>query len=1061
MEIIKLGSLYMNGVKVQFTGTTRTSYIDNSPLEFRTQDADDNYKISWLKVDNGVKQYLIATNGLLNNISYDSLSRQGLVNGQIITLESVRYKLRLPTGGTSTRINGDKNSSCLPTDNDYDKYFCNEIGLNTLPLPTGQDKTLNGYDDSTIITSISNGILNWYGSSTLTKDKVGYDITIRGSKNSIQYYDTINQFAKSVNVMYRPILEVYNEPPIISGQNKYLNSYTSSFKQSYTISDGDADLMKVEEFIDNTLLRTLENETTGFTSSVDLSTVWDSLSYNTHTITIKVTDSFGNEVSRIYTFTKLQILSGQTDTLTKPLITTTNNSGILLPINALEENYVLFNVVGGDIVYYNEINIVDNSDGTTIYNKKSDQSFDFKSIILKNMLTNGKEYQVKIRTYNDNNQYSAWSNICMLKAFSSANIIINGIINGQITTQNPLITASFSQSDTYLKDGISITTSDTLYSYQFTLLKDGQTITESPVLTDSLLRYQFSSLENKTNYTIKLITLTNGNVQTITEESFYCLYQQSRMTALLEVKSEPLTGSVVLNVFAKQIRGRIEIGTAQYIDGESIDLHDGIAIFDKDSPFKVDGDFTMKLWARDLEDNNAMLFKISNDICDITLTRFGNEFWIKKYVNNVLLYEKYDSVSGDINAEDELFFFVQHEASTGLMNFQVTRDTDGTTTWYKPQTVNDLPPSTSHTTYNAYDKEDGFLTNFSDGLRSLIIPVSIDGVNTNVYLPSLDNLVGNNAYSLFKNMQPIEDTNYSEDRNILGEYIIGTSLLGSETDTNSNISIRIKNNYTGSNPLNIKYKLFDYVSSTITIYEKIDGIVFNTRRNINEPEELASEFVLDLTNYWDSVSYGEHSLEITLVDNTGYNYTKTLSFSKGADKIGLLKQSAIDKNTNTTLTLTEGQAYKYYTRTVDSVDSNKLSIINSDGSVNSEYPKAIDMGERVVLNLPIGTRCTTYKDSIDNCYIVTTKLNNIFTTQTLGDLRVGDKIKECFTIYSNDNIEFTIVDKNEIMVTVITDIITIKPYDVAESVLINGDAIWNDSNIKQWLNSNDELVRRK
>lgn len=1053
----KIGTLYMNGVKVKFTGDTRTQYILNSPLEIRNKDTDSDYIMEFLRVSNGVKQYLISTNVLLTNISYDDLSRQALVSGQILTIDGQKYKVRLMSGGTSLRVEGDNYSKANPMDNEWDKYLLNEIGLSTLPTPNGQDLS-GSYTDATIITSNTNNIWHWYKMSSLTSSKNGYDVTVRGNL-SASYFSTINQFARSANVGWRMLMEIYNEPPVISGQDRYLNSYTSSFKQSYTISDGDADLMKVEEFIDNALIRTLENETTGFTSYVDLSSVWDSLSYDIHTITIKVTDAFGNQVSRNYTFKKIQILSGQTDTLTKPVIITKNNSGILNPINALAENWINFNIVGGDIVYFNEINIVDNSTGETVYNRKI-ELFDFYSTILRNSLVNGKEYQIKIRTYNDNNQYSAWSDVALIKTFSPAEIIINNIINNQITVQNPLFKASFSQSDTYVENGNTITKSDTLSTYQFYLVQDGKTITESDVLTDGLLSWQCSvSLENKTNYTIKLITLTNGNVETVTSEDFYALYEQTRMTALMEAKADPLNGAVILNVYAKQIRGFVENGDIQYINGEWCDTHSGVVIFNKESPFKLEGDFTMKIWARDLEDNNSMLMKLSNDIGYIELTKYDNIFFLSKWVSGVLLYQKYFPVSGDINPEDELFFFIQHEASTGLMNFSVTRVTDGTITWFKPKTDNDLPPSVTHTLHNAYDKEDGFLTNFSNGFRSLIIPVSVDGVNTNVYLPSLDNLVGNNAYSLFKNIQPTEDTNYSEERNILGEFVIGESLLGSETV--NDITIRIKNNYTGSNPLNIKYKLFNYGSTSVSIYEKLDGTVFNTRKNITNPSILSSEFVLDLTSYWSNISYGEHSLEITLVDNTGYTYTKSMNFNKGADKIGLLTKSAIDTNNDISLSLVKGQHYKYFTRTVDSTDSDKLMIINNDGTVISGYPKSTDTGIRAIFNLPLGIRCTTYKDSIDNCYIVTTKLNNIFTTQTLGDLKVGDKIKECFTIYSNENLEFTIINKSDTMITVITDVITLKSYDVAESVLINGDIMWNQSNIKQWLNSNDKLVRRK
>lgn len=1051
MAIIeKIGTLYMNGVKVKFTGDVRTSYIQNSPLEIRSKDSDEDYAIEFLRMSNGVKQYLVSTNVVLTNISYDDLSKQGFVSGQVISIDGQKYKIRLMSAGTSTRINGDNYSKANPIDNEWDTYLLNEIGLSTVPIPSGQDLS-GSYTDETIITSTTNNIWHWNKIGSLSNSKVGYDITVRGNL-SASYFSTINQFARSSTVGWRILCEKFNEPPTISDNDRYLNSFTASFKKAYTIYDGDADLMTIEELVDGVLLRKLENQTTGFSTNIDLNTIWNTLSYDTHTITIKVTDSFGNVVYRNWTFKKIQIISGESATVTKPLIVTPNNSGILNPINALVENSIPFLSVGGDLVYFNEINILTNDESATVvYNRKL-ETFDFNSTILKKSLINGREYQVKVRTYNDSNQYSTWSDVALVKTFSVPELIINGIIDGQITTQNPFFTAQYYQSE-----------NDTLYSYQFVLLKDGEQIDESDVLTDGLLQWQCTTnLDNKTNYQIKLLVLTNGNVEANVTEDFYCIYAQTRFNALLQVSNLQSEGAIFLQVYAKQIVGRIETGEGQFIDGEWCNLHYGTLIFDKESPFKVDGDFTMKLWARDLESNNVLLFKLSNDIGYIELTRYGNEFWISKWVNGVKLYTKYSSVSGDINPEDQFFFYIQHISETGLMNFQVTRITDGTITWYKPQTDNDLPPSVANTLYNSYSLEDGFLTNLSNGIKSIIIPTLIDGVNTNCFIPSKDNLIGNNAYSIFKNTRPIEDVNYTEARDILGEYVIGTTLLEGETTTNSGISIRTQNNYVGANPVKINYKLFDYADNTnITIYEKVDDITINIRKNINTPIELSQEFTLDLTSVWNELSYGSHTVQIVLVDSTGFTYAKTLTFGKALSTIGYLTQSAIDKNTNTTLTLIKGQAHKYYTRTIDSTDSNKLVTIDNNGTISSEYPSAMETGQRVILNLPTGTRCTTYKDSDDGCYIITTKLNNIFVTQTLADLKIGDKIKECFTVYSDKNLEFTIVDKNSTTVTVMTDVITIKPFDVAESILVNGDAIWNDSNIKQWLNSNDMLVRRK
>jgi SHS2 domain-containing protein len=323
-----------------------------------------------------------------------------------------------------------------------------------------------------------------------------------------------------------------------------INSFTSSIIQEYSVTDAELDLFKVEEILDGNIYRTLENQSSGTKFTFTLSGInWTNLSAGQHELIIRVTDIATNQVQRRWIFNKIiDTSTGTSANLTRPSIITPNNSLILSPINALIDNEIDFKVVGGELFYYNEINIVNNSDSSvTVFNRKT-ESFDYYSIIPKNALINGQTYQIKLRTYNSNNQYSKWSDTVLVKCLTPPDLMITSVIDGKIENSNPIMTGTYHQAE-----------NDNLYSYEFNLYKDGELIQSSDVLLDGLLQFQFSNLDNKTNYTVELKVVTTSGMQNSITQDFYCMYLQTKLPAVMKLINNEETGSIQIKTYVRQI----------------------------------------------------------------------------------------------------------------------------------------------------------------------------------------------------------------------------------------------------------------------------------------------------------------------------------------------------------------------------------------------------------------------------------------------------------------------------------------------------------------------------
>jgi hypothetical protein len=891
-ETLKLGTLYQKNLPVLYNTNTPVQYIDGALLEIKESSNDSNYIMEWIPFSYNGINYLVLTKNILSNISFNTLSVQALISGnKTITLNNTVYKIR------------------ILSQNEWQNFIENQGNFTQSVTPNTTDKTVNGYTDTTILLSDSNILWNWNGISSLTNTVSGDNVTVMGN-TAVNTSTTTLKTTKSTSIGYRIVLEKYNSKPTLSDEDRVIGYFTKSFTRDCYIYDEDNELLDVTTYIDDTVLNTYVDKTTGMNIVVDLASVFDSLSYGQHVIKIVVTDQYGQSASRVWTFQKIISENGSSSNLGKPTIVTPNNSGILTPINAQNSNTISFSTSGGLLIYKNEIYITNSATLEVVYNTIV-TSFDLSNTIPANVLTNGEEYQIKIRTYDSSGNYSAFSDAVIVSTYSPIELAITNIIDNRITTSNPIFTGTFAQAD-----------GDTLLSYQFILYKNGVAVEEGTVKTDKLLVQQFNNLENKTDYSILLIVKTENGVEATLTQEFYCIYLQTRLSSIMNVTNDPKEGMINVETYIKQIIGYVASGNTEvtYIDGEWADLHNSLVRYDSTSPFRLENDFTMKIWARDFE-NNVMIMRIYQDLGYIELTKQGNYFFISKYINDELFYQKHAYIKGDISTSDEFYIFIQCEISTGLLNFDVQRTSGGIITWFNSTHTGDIAPN--------YNKEDGFLTNLNSDLVKLITPVTIDGLASKVYIPSQDELYGENCL------------NYFNTNAIVGQAITGRTVVG-------------RNYYTDGSDLvqNTPYftRTISTPDTTQLVTVSIDGS-FST----SYPNDLTvgERFIINLPNDVQvSKSVDNNGYHQLVPNKTDFIYFDTINVNQLAlgDKIkeyktkydnSIIEFMVVDKNkiTNNVTLMTNVIMTKEYDNAEDTYENGNPNwgLSNICQWVNNEY----------------------------------------------------------------------------------------------------------------------------
>ena len=326
--------------------------------------------------------------------------------------------------------------------------------------------------------------------------------------------------------------------------------------------------------------------------------------------------------------------------LTKPILRS------IPPFPATSAKAFNFDVFGGAQVIYNQLEIQKNSDNTQIYLSKV-QSFQYVHNVSAGTLTNGIEYKARVRTYDVNNVTpSDWSNWVVFWALAVPTVAITNIPDNIVNNQ------TFTFEGSYTHSG------DTLESYRFLLYDSNQTLLQTfNEQFGTPISQEVAGLENDQTHHIELITLSaKGMSGTSGKIQFLAQYIQPRLSSILTLENMPDQAAIKITANVIQIIFESTEGAYSFEDDDWVNLSSGVIT--ASAPFRVERDFTLKLWCKSLPINYSFLV-LTGEQGTISLKYYDDRIWLFKTAGTTT-YTIFSDELTDLLSTDVVGIAIRH-----------------------------------------------------------------------------------------------------------------------------------------------------------------------------------------------------------------------------------------------------------------------------------------------------------------------------------------------------------------------------------------------------------------
>lgn len=320
---------------------------------------------------------------------------------------------------------------------------------------------------------------------------------------------------------------------------------------------------------------------------------------------------------------------------------------IINPISAFDSkkaHIISFIVIGGAQVIGNRLVIRDNQTGKEIYNKIQ-STMKLEHLIPANTLINGGYYNAVVYTIDSANNESMASTAVPFYCYSQPNLTIDNIPATE-TIEN----GTYRFIGSYLQKE-----NELLNSYQYTLYDSNKNILSQSALiyydTDSSLSYTFVGMSNDTAYYIELSGETvNGTKITSGLKYFTVRYLQPASFAICDLVNNCENGYIQISSNIVAIDGKSNPDPPIYIDDKEVDLRDPDSWVEWNSGFRIQDDFTMRVWGRNFTPYENII-TLSNDLSS---SNNPNKIEMKWMIGDTIKkLPTYKDVSGyNVNLED-------------------------------------------------------------------------------------------------------------------------------------------------------------------------------------------------------------------------------------------------------------------------------------------------------------------------------------------------------------------------------------------------------------------------
>lgn len=259
------------------------------------------------------------------------------------------------------------------------------------------------------------------------------------------------------------------------------------------------------------------------------------------------------------------------------------------------EEYTLRWRITGDISVAYRVIIKDNITDNEVYNSGKIVSYATSHVIPSDQLSNGEEYNLIIRLYDDNDN-TRDSDRVVFQTSSRPVINVNSI--GTVSNQSYEFTATYTQAES-----VSVR-SYVVYLYN----EQGNLISQSPIKTSSTLEHIFYSLQSERTYFVEFSATSNrGLVGTSGLIQFDVLYTQPSVNVRINAENTEDAGIKlswdVIQIIGELVNSEEDLESLFVTDPNDSDNQfinlkqsDGI-IFDEG--FNSKKNFTAKFWLSD------------------------------------------------------------------------------------------------------------------------------------------------------------------------------------------------------------------------------------------------------------------------------------------------------------------------------------------------------------------------------------------------------------------------------------------------------------------------------